>query len=247
MQFIDTVLSYCGWTGVALAAVLLLMLGIQLYYYLVAYGRIPGYKNSRRRRVLDHEPPISVVIPMFSEDYAFVEERLSLILAQSYPDFEVVIVYVGQDNDFYAELRRLGSSFPRITTTKILLDPRFPISRKMALNVGIKSAHYEHLVLTSTDAMPRSDRWLSLMAKGFLTGDIVIGYCGMERGRGLANYFMRCWRMMHAADWLARAIARRPHKGSEMCIRDSPTRASSTTSASPRKSTSTPTASTTST
>lgn len=65
MQFIDTVLSYCGWTGVALAAVLLLMLGIQLYYYLVAYGRIPGYKNSRRRRVLDHEPPISVVIPMF--------------------------------------------------------------------------------------------------------------------------------------------------------------------------------------
>ena len=29
MQFIDTVLSYCGWTGVALAAVLLLMLGIQ--------------------------------------------------------------------------------------------------------------------------------------------------------------------------------------------------------------------------
>ena len=213
MQFIDTVLSYCGWTGVALAAVLLLMLGIQLYYYLVAYGRIPGYKNSRRRRVLDHEPPISVVIPMFSEDYAFVEERLSLILAQSYPDFEVVIVYVGQDNDFYAELRRLGSSFPRITTTKILLDPRFPISRKMALNVGIKSAHYEHLVLTSTDAMPRSDRWLSLMAKGFLTGDIVIGYCGMERGRGLANYFMRCWRMMHAADWLARAIARRPYKG----------------------------------
>lgn len=213
MQIIDTVLSYCGWQGVALAAVLLLSLGIQLYYYLFVYGRIPGYKNSRRRPVLDREPPISVVIPMFSEDYAFIEERLSLILAQSYPDFEVVIVYVGQDTDFYDELRRLGTSFPQIMTTKILLDPRFPISRKMALNVGIKSAHYEHMVFTSTDAVPRSDRWLSLMAKGFLTGDIVIGYCGMERGRGFANYFMRTWRMMHAADWLARAIRRRPYKG----------------------------------
>lgn len=213
MQIIDTVLSYCGWQGVALAAVLLLSLGIQLYYYLFVYGRIPGYKNSRRRPVLDREPPISVVIPMFSEDYAFIEERLSLILAQSYPDFEVVIVYVGQDTDFYDELRRLGTSFPRIMTTKILLDPRFPISRKMALNVGIKSAHYEHMVFTSTDAVPRSDRWLSLMAKGFLTGDIVVGYCGMERGRGFANYFMRTWRMMHAADWLARAIRRRPYKG----------------------------------
>lgn len=40
-------------------------------------------------------------------------------------------------------------------TTKIHLDPRFPISRKMALNVGIKSAHYECMVFTSTDAVPR--------------------------------------------------------------------------------------------
>ncbi len=83
----------------------------------------------------------------------FVEERLPLMLAQNYPDFEVVIVYVGHDSDFYEELVRLKQSFPQIVTTKIHLDPRFPISRKMALNVGIKSAHYECMVFTSTDAV----------------------------------------------------------------------------------------------
>ena len=69
---------------------------------------------------------MSVVIPLFSEDYSFVEERLPLILAQNYPDFEVVIVYVGHDSDFYEELVRLKQSFPQIVTTKIHLDPRFP-------------------------------------------------------------------------------------------------------------------------
>lgn len=213
MQFFDTLLACYGWEGLALAAALLVLFAVQLWYYMFAYGRIPAYKNSRRPSVLDAEPPLSVVIPMFSEDYAFTEERLPLILAQNYPDFEVVIVYVGQDTDFYAELTGLNQTFAQVTVTKIHLDPRFPISRKMALNVGIKSAHYEHLVFTSTDACPRSDRWLALMAKGFTKGEIVLGYCGIERGRGFANYMMRTWRMMHAADWIARAIRRRPYRG----------------------------------
>ena len=189
------------------------MLGVQLYYYIFVYGRIPGYKNNRRPQTMDREPPVSVVVPLFSEDYSFVEERLPLILAQNYPDFEVVIVYVGHDSDFYEDLVRLKQSFPQITTTKIHLDPRFPISRKMALNVGIKSALYECLVFTSTDAVPQTDRGRSLMAKGFMRGEIVVGYCGVERGKGFSNYMMRAWRMMHSADWIARAVQRRAYRG----------------------------------
>ena len=162
---------------------------------------------------METEPPVSVVVPLFSEDYSFVEERLPLILAQNYPDFEVVIVYVGHDSDFYEDLARLKQSFPQITTTKIQLDPRFPISRKMALNVGIKSAHYECMVFTSTDAVPQTDRWLSLMAKGFMRGEIVVGYCGVERRKGLANYLMRTGRMMQSAAWIARAVQRRAYRG----------------------------------
>ena len=213
MQFIDNFLACYGWEGAALAGSMLLMLGVQFYYYIFVYGRIPGYKNNRRAAEMETEPPVSVVVPLFSEDYSFVEERLPLILAQNYPDFEVVIVYVGHDSDFYEDLARLKQSFPQITTTKIQLDPRFPISRKMALNVGIKSAHYECMVFTSTDAVPQTDRWLSLMAKGFMRGEIVVGYCGVERRKGLANYLMRTGRMMQSAAWIARAVQRRAYRG----------------------------------
>ena len=196
MTLWENVLAHYGWQGAALAAVLVVLLCVQLWYYLFAYGRIPGYKNSRRRQVLDAEPPLSVIVPMFSEDTLFVEERLPLMLAQEYSDFEVVIVYVGRDNDFFEDLLRIRQSFPRVTATKIEQDARFPISTKMALNVGIKSAHYEHLIVTSTDVRPLSDRWLALMAKGFLRGDVVVGYCGLERRRGLADRWMRTDRMM---------------------------------------------------
>ena len=213
MHFYDTFLACYGWEGAALAGAMLVMLGVQLYYYIGVYGRIAGYRDSRRAATRSEEPPVSVVVTLFSEDYSFVEERLPLILAQNYSVFEVIIVYVGHDSDFYEDLSQLKGTFPQIFTTKIQLDPRFPISRKMALNVGIKSAHYEHLVFTSTDAVPQSDRWLALMAKGFTRGEIVVGYCGMEYGKGFTPYMMRVWRMMHSANWIARAVRHRPYRG----------------------------------
>lgn len=212
-NFSICIIVHYGWEGTALAGVLLVMFGIQLYYYLFVYGRIPKYKDTRRPEILSETPPVSVVIPLFSEDYAFVEEILPLIVAQEYPDFEVVIVYVGRDTDFYDDLVRIKQSFPQITATKIELNPRFPISPKMALNVGIKSAHYEHLLFTTPDVYPTSDRWLSLMANGFRRGEIVLGYCGMERGKGFASYLIRTWRMMHSVDWISSAVCGRPYRG----------------------------------
>lgn len=213
MQHLETLLAHYGWEGTTLVALLLAMWFVQLRYYLFVYGPVASYRNNRRPTVREAEPPVSVVVPMFSEDYAFVEERLPLILAQEYRDFEVVLVYVGSDGDFYEDLQRLRHTFPQIAVTKIHLDPRFPISRKMALNVGIKSARNEHLVFSSTDAVPRTDRWLSLMAGGFRKGDIVLGYCGIEPGKGVWNRLARTWRMMHSADWLAAAVRRRPYRG----------------------------------
>ncbi len=223
----DTLLQHYGWEGTALCGVLLLMFFVQLYYYLLLYGAIPGYKTTRKQARLEKEPPISVVIAMFAEDYDFVEHRLPLFLAQQQVTFEVVIVYVGSDRDFFEDLQRIRQNFPQVVVTKIELNPRFPISPKMALNVGIKSAHYEHVIFSTTDVAPTSDRWLALMAKGFTRGEVVIGYCGMENPRSsssddlpatmrpsrLAAYLIRTSRMMTSVEWIASAVKGRPYRG----------------------------------
>lgn len=48
MHFYDTFLACYGWEGAALAGAMLVMLGVQLYYYIGVYGRIAGYRDSRR-------------------------------------------------------------------------------------------------------------------------------------------------------------------------------------------------------
>lgn len=213
MQYIEIFVAHYGWQRVALAGVILVLFAVQLWYYTAIYGRIAGYKNARRQSILDAEPPISVVIPMFAEDTLFVENSLMKFLAQIYHKFQVVVVYVGSDNDFYEELVRLKSEIPILETTKIEYNPRFPISIKMALNVGIKSAAYDHIVISTTDACPASAKWLSMMAQGFTKGKIVLGYCGYEPRNGFASWLMRTERMMGSVAWLSSAIRMRPYRG----------------------------------
>lgn len=215
MQYIDYIVQHYGWQGTTLAVVMLTLLAIQLYYHIVVYGRVANFRNSRRRKILDSEPAVSVIIPMFSEDYNYLDTRLHDIMGQQYAaPFEVVIVYVGSDNDYFEELNNMRLRYPNLVVTKIQYNPRFPISVKMALNVGIKSAHNEHIIITTSDATPASEQWLSTMGKSFKRGDIVLGYTAIEPQSGLTNYLIRMSRMQISTYWLARAVNRSTYRGS---------------------------------
>ncbi len=214
MHYYDILLSSYEWQGIALVAMLLLLLGIQLFYYLFRFRRVGTYLNKHRRAIHEELPSISLVIPMFSEDYDYVDDTLPLILSQEAVDFEVVIVYVGSDNDFFDDLVRLKTLCPNITITKIQRNERFPISIKTALNVGIKASHHEHIMFSTTDARPASSKWLSLMARGFQRGDVVLGYCSVETDDNkLDSSFIRLSRLTESMMWLSRAIAGHPYRG----------------------------------
>ena len=215
MQYIDYIVQHYSWQGVALAVAILVLFIVQLYYYIVIYGRVAGFRNSRRRKHLQQEPAVSVVVPLFSEDYDYLDTRLRTLLSQQYQAlYEVVVVYVGADNDFYEELLALRLHYPNLLVTKIQYNPRFPISTKMAINVGIKSARHEHILLTTTDAEPASEQWLAMMGKAFMRGDVVLGYTAIERKKGLVNYLIRLSRLHISMAWLARAVSGRTYRGS---------------------------------
>lgn len=199
-------------------AMLFVLFCVQSYYWMGAFSRISSYRLSRRRKHLAAEPPISVVVPLFGEDYEYVEKRLPRLLSQEYATFEVVVVYIGHDSDFYDDLRRMHDIYPALSTTRIDFSPRFPISVKTALNIGIKSAAYEHVVLSSADAVPVSERWLTLMGRGFIRGDIVLAYSGIERAKGLGNRLVRTYRLYDSMFWLARAVRGRAYRGSRHAI-----------------------------
>ncbi len=213
MYYYDIAISNYGWQGVALIAMLLILLFIQIFFYTFRFRRLGKYLNKNRRAVRESTPPVSLIIPMFSEDYDYLDETLPLILSQEAVEFEIVIVYVGSDNDFFDDLLRLKSYCPNITLTKIQRNERFPISIKTALNVGIKASQHEHLIFSTTDARPASEKWLSLMARGFQRGDVVLGYCGVEpQDNKFDSHFIRLSRLCDSMMWLSKAIMGQPYR-----------------------------------
>lgn len=199
--------------GLVLLLLILILFSIQLRYWAGIYAPIHSFRNSTRRSSDSPTPAVSVVV-VVRDQLAWVEQTLPLLLEQQYPDFEIVVVDLSSQADVSEALALAAVRYPHLHVTRLIQqEQRFPITSKMALNVGIKAAAHPNLLLTTTEAEPRSARWLALMARGFVNGDVVIGYCGIAPKRGIVNALMRCGRLFTSIRYLAAAIRGRAYRG----------------------------------
>ncbi|MBR6655317.1 MAG: glycosyltransferase [Alistipes sp.] len=203
---------------IALAITIIVLFIIQLALYFNLYGRISSFRMMDKRPIRESEPAISVIVPMFVEDSYYLDTTLATLLTQDYKEFEVVLIYVGKSDDFFNEIKSLQKLYPNLTPIQIDYSPRYPVSTKIALNVGIKSAKYDFIVTTSYDAAPSSERWLSLLAKGFLYGDVVLGYSGIVRKEGFANFIFREYQINKSLAWISAAIRGKAYAGSRNAL-----------------------------
>ena len=213
-DIIYSVLMAYGELGIALGVAIILLFIVQIVLHLSLYGRVASFRFLSKKQIRDKEPAISVIVPLFAEDSAYLDTTLTTLLTQDYPEFEVVVVYVGNSDDFFTDLKSLQRLYPHLSPVHIDYSPHYPVSVKIALNIGIKSSKYDFVVTTSSDATPSSERWLSLLAKGFMYGDIVLGYSGMARQGGFMNRIFREYRFTESIAWLSAAIRHRTYAAS---------------------------------
>ncbi|MDD3108381.1 MAG: hypothetical protein PHV49_04125, partial [Alistipes sp.] len=186
----------------AMGAVLLLFV-LQLRYYLHVYGRLPRFRNNRGVGSQVATPPISVVIVVRENSFYFIEQILPKLLRQQYDAFEVILVDCSYNEEISELLALQRLEHPNLHVTAFKQQLPSAHSTKLALTVGIKAARYEHILFTTPDAVPDSDRWIALMAKGFICGDVVLGYCGIELKKNWSNRWIRCSRLALSMRYLA--------------------------------------------
>lgn len=206
-QFFDTILEHYQWQGVALVGVLILLFFVQIFYYAIVYNRIYRFRLMRRRRKILDTPPISVIVAVRGENESFMTDELPVLLQQEYDHFEVVVVYIGGDMEYYEQLQLIRDNHSNMRLTRMGGDDRIYISTKQALNVGIKSAQYDSLLFTTPGAVPRSERWVSLMAKGFEHGMVVAAPAvpSFEHNT-LKTYIMRMVEFHRERNAMSRAV-----------------------------------------
>lgn len=217
MEILGTICSKIiegyGVAGVILVALVIALFTIQLVQ-LCRQLIVAKFKQTSRPQKLQTPPAVSVIVPLFGEDEEYLKGDLRMLLSQSSTNYEVVVVYVGKEDAFYATLKHMRKFFHHLKTTQIDYTPQYPITMKLALNIGIKSASYDHVILTTPETCPSTRHWVEYMACGFMYGDIVLGYCNWEQHNTLLNLFYRKYRLSEVRAYLAEAIRGRQYGAS---------------------------------
>jgi cellulose synthase/poly-beta-1,6-N-acetylglucosamine synthase-like glycosyltransferase len=157
--------------------------------------------------------PVSVVICARNEEEN-LKKNLPHILSQAYQTFEVVVVDDNSADESYFYLKALQQEHSNLKVIRLNENVNFFSGKKFPLSIGIRSASYDHLLLTDADCMPSSAHWIQLMVSGFVTNKkIVLGYGKYAQHKGLLNILIRFDTLYTAMNYFSFSLAGVPYMG----------------------------------
>jgi len=184
---------------------------IQLIYYWFFYSRLAfGHDKG----VSVQKLPVSVVICARNE-YQNLVDFLPGILEQDYPEFEVVVVNDASDDETIYLLRDYAKKYPNLKIVDLTESLNNFKGKKFPLSIGIKSAQHEIILLTDADCMAASPEWIDRMQSRYHDSsvEVVLGYGGYKKGKGIINKLIRFDTMRVAMSYLSFALAGIPYMG----------------------------------
>lgn len=185
--------------------------GLQILYYLIFFSRVAFYRRTFNNDFTP-EAECSVIICAKDEELN-LQKNLPTVLLQRYhtqrnPAYEVIVVNDNSEDDTKYYLRSIEPGYPHYRHIEIKQAAKFIPGKKFPLSMGIRSAKFEHILLTDADCKPSSTYWLSLMSQGFTEGkEIVLGYSPYEKKPGLLNKVIRYETYFSALQYLSFALS----------------------------------------
>jgi len=189
-------------------AVTIISLSLLLFYYAYFFFKLNIYKSNTST----FNEPISIIICAKNE-FQNLKDKLPFVLKQDYPNYEVIVVDDQSNDDTLVLLKEFEKQYPNLVVVTIEEHINNRPGKKFALTLGIKTAKYEHVLLTDADCLPNSKNWAMQMCSNFNSADIVIGYGGYEKKRGLLNKLIRFDTFNVAQQYLSYALAGQTYMG----------------------------------
>ena len=204
--------------------IVLLAVAGALWCYLMYYAiRYLGAVSRRKPKTSDAPeaegetkllPGVSVVVCARNEG-EHLEAYLQSLLSQDYPEYEVIVVNDGSQDDTRDVLDRYCRQYDRLHTTFVPAGARVISTKKLGLTLAAKSAHYDYLLLTDADCRPESNQWIREMMAPFAQAgiEVVLGYGGYYYEPGMVNRLTRYQTLYSGLQYLGAAICGHPYMG----------------------------------
>ncbi len=134
------------------------------------------YTIQARQRLLKNAPFVSVVVATHNRADS-LPTALDSLLAQRYPNFEIIVVdNAPKDNSTAELLQRRYSSLPAGRQVRYVREERPGLA--MAHNSGLRAVRSSFVAFTDDDVRADAD-WLAELVRGFAAGDNVGCVTGM--------------------------------------------------------------------
>jgi cellulose synthase/poly-beta-1,6-N-acetylglucosamine synthase-like glycosyltransferase len=205
-------ITYGLWDVLPLAVLVLFSLCflLQMFFFWGFFSRLAFHKPDDNSLI---EHPVSVVICARNEYYN-LRENLPLLLSQDYPNYEVIVVNDSSTDPTPELLEEMKNTYGNLRVFSLEKNLNFFKGKKFPLALGIKSAAHDIVLLTDADCKPASTQWVRTMQSGFSPGkDIVLGYGGYIKQKGLLNMLIRFETLHTAMQYLSFALGGRPYMG----------------------------------
>lgn len=206
-------LDYC-----LLGALALVML-YQCYFYLRYMTGVARWqrKHSAQPPVADVDLPKVSVIVCARNEQTNLSDYLHTLLAQDYPCYEVIVVNDGSEDNTQQVLEQYAQQYHNLYVTFVPREARVLSSKKLALTIGIKAAHYDYLLLTDADCRPESRQWIREMMSAFVRGgeqtEVVLGYGAYFEKNTWLSSIINYDTLFIALQYMGMAAARHPYMG----------------------------------
>ena len=196
----------------------MLFLG-QLYFY-ARYMCAP-LRRMRKDKIsegiqpltIDGKPGVSVILCAHNEAYN-LSQYLQALLTQDWPEYEVIVVDDGSEDDTRTIVESYMVRDPRLKMTFVPLGARVGSTKKLALTLAAKASQYDYLLLTDADCVPESNQWIAQMMHGFAGNkDIVLGFGPYFYEKGHVNRLVRFDTLFNGLHYLGAALCGHPYMG----------------------------------
>ena len=208
-------LNILDWTLLGTLAVLFV---VQIYFY----GRYIAAPSRRIRKDKKSEisnqqsaitEGVSVVLCAHNEGEN-LSRVLPILLTQEYPEYEVIVVDDGSEDNTRLVIEGYMTHDPRLRMTFVPYGARVGSTKKLALTLAAKAAKYDYLLLTDADCVPESAHWIREMMSGFQSPiEIVLGFGAYFEEKGHVNRLVRFDTLFNGLHYLGAALCGHPYMG----------------------------------
>ena len=181
---------------------------IVLVYYLYFFSKLSLHKS----KITSFNQPISIIVCAKNE-LTNLRANVPKLLDQNYSNFELIVVNDQSTDGSKVYLDEIAKQHANLVIVDIDDFVNHLPGKKFALTLGIKTAKHEHLLLTDADCLPSSDEWATQMCNNFKNSDIILGYGGYKKQKGLLNKLIRFDTFNVAQQYLSYALKGQTYMG----------------------------------